>query len=68
LPEVVVTAGGTHEEKEKYDSDAMDEVECPHCAGRGTTGLTQNFCKLCDGDRTVSKDKHAAYVEKYGRP
>lgn len=40
---------------------ALDDVECPHCGGRGTTGLVGDFCKFCRGSQLVSSAKAAAY-------
>jgi hypothetical protein len=31
----------------EYEPDAIDEVDCPHCGGRGTTGLVGDPCGLC---------------------
>ena len=41
----------------------LDETECPHCNGRGLTGLMGRLCKYCGGDQYVS----AAKVRKYDR-
>ncbi|MEZ6099318.1 MAG: hypothetical protein R3E01_10125 [Pirellulaceae bacterium] len=40
----------------------LDEVECPHCGGRGTTGLTGSFCSLCNGHSVVSEAIAEAYT------
>jgi DnaJ-class molecular chaperone len=39
----------------------LDEVECPHCGGRGTTGLMGSFCNLCKGRTVVSEAEADAY-------
>jgi DnaJ-class molecular chaperone len=39
----------------------LDEVECPHCSGRGLTGLAGDFCRYCRGSCFVSHAKHSAY-------
>ena len=38
-----------------------DEVECPHCAGSGTTGLMGDLCAFCGGSCVVN----AARAEEY---
>ncbi|HZR73455.1 hypothetical protein [Bradyrhizobium sp.] len=39
----------------------LDEVDCPHCAGRGLTGLVGDFCRYCRGSCFVSTAKADAY-------
>ena len=39
----------------------IDEVNCPHCGGRGLTGLVGDFCRYCRGSCVVTQDKHDAY-------
>jgi DnaJ-class molecular chaperone len=39
----------------------IDEVECPHCAGRGLTGLAGDFCRYCRGSCFLSEAKRDAY-------
>jgi DnaJ-class molecular chaperone len=33
----------------------LDEVECPRCGGRGTTGLMGDLCAFCRGSQVVSQ-------------
>jgi hypothetical protein len=39
----------------------IDEVDCPHCHGRGLTGLVGDFCRYCRGSCFVSTAKAKAY-------
>lgn len=39
----------------------IDEVDCPHCNGRGLNGLVGDFCRYCKGSCVVSKAKRNAY-------
>ncbi|MCP3476306.1 hypothetical protein NLM33_39495 [Bradyrhizobium sp. CCGUVB1N3] len=39
----------------------IDEVDCPHCGGRGQTGLVGDLCSYCGGSCVVTQDKHDAY-------
>jgi hypothetical protein len=39
----------------------IDEVNCPHCEGRGQYGLAGDFCAYCNGSCVVSQDKFEAY-------
>ncbi|RWL19653.1 MAG: hypothetical protein EOR57_13725 [Mesorhizobium sp.] len=39
----------------------IDEVDCPHCYGRGLTGLVGDFCRYCKGSCVVSGAKRDAY-------
>ena len=39
----------------------IDEVDCPHCDGRGLTGLVGDFCRYCKGSCFVSSAKAKAY-------
>ncbi|MBR0860099.1 hypothetical protein [Bradyrhizobium liaoningense] len=39
----------------------IDEVDCPHCNGRGLTGLVNDFCRYCKGSCFVSSTKAEAY-------
>ena len=39
----------------------IDEVDCPHCGGRGLTGLVGDFCRYCKGSCFVSSAKAKAY-------
>jgi DnaJ-class molecular chaperone len=39
----------------------IDEVDCPHCNGRGLTGLVGDFCRYCRGSCFVSHAKRDAY-------
>ncbi len=41
----------------------LDEFDCPHCHGRGTTGLVGTFCAFCRGSQVVS----GAKLEHYDR-
>jgi DnaJ-class molecular chaperone len=53
--------------REAYDPDKIDEVECPRCAGRGTTGLRDDYCGLCNGSCVVPDAKAEAYRRRYER-
>jgi RecJ-like exonuclease len=33
----------------------LDELECPHCSGRGLTGLVGDYCAYCKGSCFVTK-------------
>jgi hypothetical protein len=35
----------------------LDEEDCPHCGGRGTTGLVGDLCGYCKGSCVVSKQE-----------
>ena len=39
----------------------LDEVDCPHCGGRGLIGLVGDFCQFCHGDMVVSKEQADTY-------
>ncbi|MBN2160252.1 MAG: HNH endonuclease [Spirochaetes bacterium] len=39
----------------------LDEVECPHCNGRGQTGLVGDICSYCGGSCFISQEKADAY-------
>ena len=39
----------------------LDEVTCPHCEGRGTTGLMGQLCAFCRGDQVVTEAAAANY-------
>ena len=39
----------------------IDEVDCPHCSGRGMVGLVGDFCKYCHGDCVVSNEQAEDY-------
>ena len=39
----------------------LDEVECPHCTGRGMTGLVGDYCAFCDGACYVTKQEAEDY-------
>ena len=39
----------------------IDEVECPHCDGRGQRGLAGSLCAYCKGSCFVSNAKAGAY-------
>ncbi|MGI8729742.1 MAG: hypothetical protein ACR2LK_07065 [Solirubrobacteraceae bacterium] len=41
----------------------LDEVDCPHCLRRGTTGLIGDLCAYCGGSQVVS----SATAETYDR-
>ncbi|MBF4049609.1 hypothetical protein ISI15_16395 [Burkholderia pseudomallei] len=41
--------------------EALDEVDCPRCNGRGTTGLNGDWCKYCRGSQQVSHARAEAY-------
>jgi len=41
--------------------EALDEVDCPHCGGRGTTGLIGDWCKYCRGSQQVASARAEAY-------
>jgi hypothetical protein len=38
-----------------------DETQCPHCDGRGQTGLVGDLCAYCQGSTVVSHAKETAY-------
>jgi len=42
----------------------LDEVDCPHCGGAGTTGLIGNYCAFCGGSQVVSTSKADGYDRK----
>ena len=50
----------------------IDEVDCPHCGGRGQTGLVGDFCSYCKGSCVVTQAKHDAYdpddIDEVGCP
>ncbi|ULO04824.1 hypothetical protein H1230_16895 [Paenibacillus sp. 19GGS1-52] len=39
----------------------LDEVNCPHCNGRGTTGLVGDICRYCEGSCYVSEKSAKEY-------
>ena len=39
----------------------IDEEECPHCLGRGTTGLVGDICNYCGGSCVVTEEEREAY-------
>ncbi len=39
----------------------IDEEECPHCFGQGTTGLVGDICNFCRGSCVVTEEKLEAY-------
>jgi hypothetical protein len=39
----------------------LDEVDCPHCSGRGQYGLSGQLCAYCGGSCFVGSDKAEAY-------
>jgi len=39
----------------------IDEVECPHCGGRGQTGLVGDLCIYCGGSCFVSTEEAENY-------
>jgi len=39
----------------------IDEVECPHCGGRGMTGVIQNLCAFCHGSCVVTQAEYDDY-------
>ena len=39
----------------------IDELDCPHCGGRGQTGLVGDFCRYCKGSCVVTEVKFKAY-------
>jgi DnaJ-class molecular chaperone len=39
----------------------LDEVDCPHCGGSGTTGLVGDFCAYCNGDMVISQEQAKDY-------
>jgi RecJ-like exonuclease len=39
----------------------LDEVNCPHCGGAGTTGLVGDYCAYCKGDMVVSEERADDY-------
>ena len=41
----------------------IDEVECPHCGGRGQTGLVGDLCVYCKGSCYVSTEMAENYDE-----
>jgi len=41
--------------------ESLDEVDCPHCNARGTTGLVGNWCKFCRGSQLVTQAKAETY-------
>jgi len=52
----------TNKLAEEYNSDDIDEVECPHCNGACQTGLVGDICKCCRGDGYVSHQAHDEYT------
>ena len=42
----------------------LDEVECPHCGGRGLTGLIGEYCAYCKGSCFVTKEEAEEYDPK----
>jgi hypothetical protein len=41
--------------------EALDEVDCPRCNGRGTTGLIGDWCKFCRGSQQVTQERADSY-------
>jgi len=39
----------------------IDEVECPHCNGRGQTGLVGDLCAYCGGSCVVTQQERDEY-------
>ena len=39
----------------------LDEEDCPHCGGRGTTGLVGHLCSFCKGSCFVTKSEAESY-------
>jgi hypothetical protein len=39
----------------------LDEGDCPHCGGSGTTGLVGDFCAYCKGDMVISEEQAKDY-------
>lgn len=39
----------------------FDEVDCPHCGGRGMTGLIGDFCAYCRGSCLVTQEEADEY-------
>lgn len=39
----------------------IDEVDCPHCDGRGVTGLNTDFCAYCRGSQQITAARAEAY-------
>jgi RecJ-like exonuclease len=42
----------------------IDEVECPHCCGRGMTGLVGDLCVYCRGSCVVTQEELEEYDPK----
>ena len=40
----------------------LDEVACPHCNGRGQTGLIGDLCSYCGGSCYVSNEEAVGYA------
>jgi DnaJ-class molecular chaperone len=49
------------EKAKEYYRDNLDEVDCPHCGGRGQTGLVGDLCSYCGGSCVVSSEKAREY-------
>ena len=58
--EVLQSAGQLENIEADIELD-LDEVECPHCRGAGTTGLVSNYCRLCNGRTYVSETQLDEY-------
>ncbi len=39
----------------------FDEVDCPHCFGRGMTGLVGDYCAYCKGSCLVTQEEFDEY-------
>jgi hypothetical protein len=39
----------------------LDEVDCPHCGGAGTTGLVGDYCAYCKGDMVIPEEQAIDY-------
>ena len=37
--------------------DSLDDEPCPHCDGKGQTGLVGDICKYCNGAGSVTKEE-----------
>jgi DnaJ-class molecular chaperone len=52
---------------DRYDPAELDEEPCPHCHGKGTTGLVGDICKVCSGATVVKRAVAQAYEKMNGR-
>ena len=75
-PDIAKQAGDASVEKSEYNIRTqaesivsttktvlidIDEVDCPHCSGKGQYGFTGRLCAYCGGSCFVSSEKAEAY-------